>query len=201
MKKVTLDDCVTIVSGLPRSGTSLMMQMLRAGGLPLLSDNRRAADENNPRGYFEFEPVKRLRLDQTWLVGAQGRAVKIIHLLVRELPTDGRFHYRLLLMKRPLAEILASQRVMLERAGEPSADHAVLTKIYQSQLLQLEQWLARQPAFSYRLVDYHRLLTNALNVAEEVNTFLGGGLNVAAMAGAVDPTLCHQHSTDDSVKD
>jgi hypothetical protein len=108
-------DFITVVSGLPRSGTSLMMQMLAAGGLPPLTDNLRDADESNPRGYFEFDPVKRLRSDRSWLDQARGHAVKIIHVLVRELPADGQFHYRLLLMKRPMEEILASQRALLER--------------------------------------------------------------------------------------
>ena len=185
---------ITVVSGLPRSGTSLMMQMLSAGGLPLLSDNQRAADESNPRGYFEFEPVKRTRADQSWLGLAQGHAVKVIHFLLRELPTDGRFTYRVIFMKRPLAEILASQRVMLERQGKASADEAALTKIYQSQLLQVKEWLAAQPTFSFRSVDYHRALGNPLDVAEEINAFLGGDLDVAAMAGAVDATLYRQKS-------
>lgn len=191
-----LDDFVTVVSGLPRSGTSLMMQMLRTGGLPLLSDDRRPADESNPRGYFEFEPVKRLRTDQSWLGRARGHAVKVIHLLLRELPTDGRFTYRVIFMKRPLAEIIASQRAMLERQGKASADEAVLAKMYQSQLAQVEEWLSAQPAFSFRSIDYHRVLGNPLDLAEEINVFLGGDLDVAAMAGAVDPTLYHQRSAD-----
>jgi hypothetical protein len=93
------------------------MQMLAAGGLPPLTDNLRAADESNPRGYFEFDPVKRLRSDRSWLDQARGRAIKIVHLLVRELPADGQFNYRLLLMKRPFEEILASQRACWSAKG------------------------------------------------------------------------------------
>ena len=100
-----------------------------------------------------FEPVKRLRSDRSWLDQARGHAVKIIHVLVRELPADVQFHYRLLLMKRPMEEILASQRAMLERQDKASADDATLAKIFRSQL---EQWLAAQPAFSFLAVDYHR---------------------------------------------
>src|SRR6185295_16167693 len=121
---MSASDFVTVVSGLPRSGTSLMMQMLSAGGMSALTDEKRTADESNPRGYFEFEPVKRLRADQAWLGEARGRVVKIIHLLLRELPADGRLAYRVIFMKRPLDEILASQRVMLEREGKKSADAA-----------------------------------------------------------------------------
>ena len=101
---------LTIVSGLPRSGTSLMMQMLQAGGLPAFTDRVRSADESNPRGYFEFEPVKRLRTDRSWLPQARGHAIKIIHLLLRELPLDGSLVYRIVFMQRPLEEVLASQR-------------------------------------------------------------------------------------------
>jgi hypothetical protein len=183
---------ITIVSGLPRSITSLMMQMLAAGGLPPLTDNLRAADESNLRGYFEFEPVKRLRSDRSWLNQARGHAVKIIHVLVRELPVDGQFHYRLLLMKRPIEEILASQRAMLERQGKASADDATLAKIFRSQLEQLEQWLAAQSAFSFLAVDYHRVLKEPLDVAREVHAFLHQNLNLEAMAAAVDPALYHQ---------
>ncbi|MDP3613979.1 MAG: hypothetical protein Q8R98_19230, partial [Rubrivivax sp.] len=104
---------ITVVSGVPRSGTSLMMQMLHAGGLPVLSDGLRTADENNQRGYFEFEPVKRLRSDRSWLPQARGHAVKIIHLLLRELLLDGSVQDRIVLMLRPLDEVLASQRTML----------------------------------------------------------------------------------------
>ena len=185
-------DFITIVSGLPRSGTSLMMQMLAAGGIPPLTDNLRPADESNPRGYFEFEAVKRLRSDRSWLDQARGHAVKIIHALVRELPVDGQFHYRLVLMKRPIEEILASQRAMLEREGKTSADEATLAKIFRAQLDQLEKWLAEQPAFSFLAVDYHRLLKEPLAVAREVNAFLQQNLNLEAMAAVVDPALYHQ---------
>ncbi len=189
------NDSITVVSGLPRSGTSLMMQMLAAGGIPPLTDNLRAADESNPHGYFEFDPVKRLRSDRSWLDQARGRAVKIIHVLVRELPADGQFNYRLLLMKRPIEEILASQRAMLEREGKASADEATLAEIFQSQLEQLEQWLVAQPAFSFLAVDYHRVLKERLEIAREVNAFLQANLNLEAMAAAVDPVLYRQRRT------
>ena len=188
-------DFMAIVSGLPRSGTSLMMQMLAAGGVAPLTDDLRVPDENNPRGYLEFEPVKRLRADQSWLDQARGRAVKIIHLLVRELPTDGRFQYRVILMRRPVEEVLASQRVMLERQGKTSADNATLAKVYQSQLSQLEQWLGAHPCFTALSVNYHDLLENPRAAAEKIDLFLGGGLDIEAMIGTVDPTLHHQRGS------
>lgn len=185
-------DFITIVSGLPRSGTSLMMQMLVAGGMQPLMDELRAPDESNPRGYFEFELVKRLRVDQSWLDQARGCAVKIIHLLVRELPIDGRYQYRVILVKRPMEEVLASQRVMLEKQGKTSADAATLAKVYQNQLSQLEEWLSAQPHFTSLSANYHDLLENPRTAAEKIDIFLGGGLGIAAMIGAVDPTLHRQ---------
>ena len=186
------NDFITVVSGLPRSGTSLMMQMLAAGGVPPITDNIRRADSSNPRGYFEFEAVKKLRTDKSWLELARGHAVKIIHALVRELPTDGRFEYRVLLMKRPIEEVLASQRAMLARSGKSSGDDATLARVYGAQLQELEQWLATQRQFACLPVAHQRVLEEPLRVGGEINQFLGGKLDVDAMAAAVDPLLYRQ---------
>src|SRR4051812_38793856 len=181
---------ITVVSGLPRSGTSLMMQMLAAGGCPILSDNVRAPDDSNPRGYLELEAVKRLRTDQSWLSQAQGKAVKIIHLLLRELPVDDRFAYRVVFMNRPIDEVLSSQRRMLERQGKKSADSSSLKKIYESQLAQVRQWLAMQRSFGVHFVDYHALLKEPLQKAKEVSEFLTGlDLDALEMSKTVDLAL------------
>ena len=185
-------DFITIVSGLPRSGTSLMMQMLAAGGIPPLTDHLRVADESNPRGYFEFDAVKRLRSDHSWLDLARGHAVKIIHLLLRELPTDRGLQYRVIFMRRPLGEVLASQRAMLERQGKPAADDALLAKVFRGQLEQVEQWLATAPGFSVLHVEHHALFESAQSTAERVSEFLGGQLDVAAMLGVIEPALYRQ---------
>jgi hypothetical protein len=185
-------DFITIVSGLPRSGTSLMMQMLSAGGMSALTDEKRTADESNPRGYFEFEPVKRLRADQAWLDQARGRVVKIIHLLLRELPVDGRFAYRVIFMKRPLDEILASQRVMLEREGKKSADAAMLRKVFQQQMADTESFLSTHKSFSYLPVEYHDVVRAPLDSAREIQAFLGCDLDLEAVVRAVDPALYRQ---------
>ena len=171
-----------------------MMQMIDAGGLPALTDNLRAADESNPRGYLEFEAVKRLQSEKTWLEQGRGHVVKIIHLLLRELPTDGTYNYRVILMKRPIKEVLASQRAMLDRQGKPSADDATLEKIYLSQLKQVEAWLGAQSTFSFLAMEYHDVLTQPREAAAKINAFLGGRLNVDAMVQMVDPTLHHQRS-------
>ena len=183
------NNIVTVVSGLPRSGTSLMMQMLTAGGVPAMTDALRQADESNPRGYLEFEPVKRLRSDRSWLPQARGRAVKIIHFLLRELPTDGSLNYRVLLMKRPIDEVIASQGAMLQRDGKPSVDAAVLKKIYESQLAQTEQWLSEQMSCKLLPVNYHDVLRDPARIAETIAIFLELPLDRAAMQLAVDPAL------------
>lgn len=183
---------ITIVSGLARSGTSLMMQMLAAGGLPALADNLRPPDEDNPHGYFEFAPVKRLRQDSSWLIGAEGKAVKVIYLLLPDLPAT--YNYRIVLMKRPLPEVVASQRAMLQRAGRTGATipDESLAGIFQQQLTQLEGWLANQPHMTALAVEYHECLSRPASVARAVNQFLGGTLNEQAMAAVVNQTLYRQ---------
>ena len=108
-------DFVTVVSGAPRSGTSMMMRMLAVGGIAPLTDGVRVPDTDNPHGYYEYEPVKRTKADDSWLGQAAGRAVKMVHLLLRDLPADR--SYRVILMRRDLTEMVTSQRRMLERLG------------------------------------------------------------------------------------
>ncbi len=192
-------DFITIVSGLPRSGTSLMMQMLTAGGLPAMTDALRPADQSNPRGYLEFEPVKRLRADRSWLPDARGRVVKIIHLLLRELPTDGSLSYRVVFMKRPIDEVIASQRSMLQRDGKLSVDAAMLKKIYQGQLAQIEQWLSEQAAFKFLPVNYHDVLREPARTAETLSAFLELPLDQKAMPRAVDPALYRERSSETKI--
>jgi hypothetical protein len=187
-------DFITVVSGLPRSGTSLMMQMLHAGGMPVLTDGLRAADDNNPRGYLEYEAVKRLRSDSTWLPAARGHAVKIIHLLLRELLLDGTLQYRIIFMQRPLPEVLASQSAMLQRDGKTAANAAMLTKVFEGQLTQLHSWLAAQPSIRVLPVPYHQVVQQPHMVAEALNDFLGLALNITAMVNAVEPTLHRQRA-------
>ena len=188
-------DFVTVVSGLPRSGTSLMMQMLQAGGLPVLSDGLRPADASNPHGYFEFDTVKRLRSDNTWLPQARGHAVKIIHLLLRELRLDAALQYRIVFMQRPIDEVLASQRAMLQREGKAGADPAVLKKAFESQLAHLDTWLAAQANLAVTRVSYYQVTREPQAVAVALNTFLGLALDTAAMVRAVDPALHRQRGS------
>ena len=185
-------DFVTVVTGLPRSGTSLMMQMLSAGGIRPLTDQVRAPDESNPRGYFEFEPVKRLPADPCWLAQARGHAVKIIHVLVPHLPVDGTLRYRVILMRRDMQEILASQRAMLERQGKKSEDETLLVRAYRAQLSSLEEWLRTREQFSTLSIDHRDLIENPRAAAIEIDNFLDGGLDIEAMVHVVDPALYRQ---------
>jgi len=188
------DDCVTVVSGLPRSGTSLMMQMLQAGGLSLLTDERRAADKHNPRGYFEYEAVKNSRVDVSWLEQARGRAVKVIHLLLRHLPADR--PYRVIFMSRDVQEVVASQRAMLKERGRVGAQipDDKLAGVFEQQLLEVRGWLAARPNFRVLYVNYRDVLGDPFAAAQTIALFLGGKLNVSAMAGVVDRTLYRQRT-------
>jgi hypothetical protein len=188
---------VTVVSGLPRSGTSLMMQMLAAGGIPPWADEKRAADPSNPRGYLEFEAVKRLKTDRSWLPQVRGHAVKIIHLLLPELaaaPLDESglpLQFRVVMMRRPMAEVVASQRAMLARQNKPGATvpDAQLAQIFADQLVRVERWLEGREAFAVCTVSYPELIRQPEETAAHVNAFLGGGLDEPAMVCAVDPSL------------
>ena len=188
-------DAVTVVSGLPRSGTSLMMKVLKAGGMPVLTDAARAADDDNPRGYFEFEPVKLTKQDPSWLAAAGGKVVKMVHLLLPDLPPA--YAYRVVLMRRDLAEVLASQRKMLDRHGRRGAalPDDQLSRLYTGQLTRVKGWLASQPNFAVLEVSYNDLVSDPAGQAGAVNAFLGGTLNEAAMAAAVDPSLYRNRVT------
>jgi hypothetical protein len=189
-----MQEFITVVSGVPRSGTSLMMQMLHAGGMPALTDQIRAEDTSNPRGYFEYEPVKHLRTDRAWLPLARGRAVKIIHLLLRELPMDGTEQYRVVFMQRPWEEVLASQRVMLERLGRATADPEKLRRVFEEQTQQICSWLAVQPCVKLQKVEYHRAVSDPAAIATDLSAFLGMKLDLPACIAAVEPALHRQRT-------
>ena len=183
---------ITIVSGLPRSGTSLMMQMLQAGGLDVLDDGIRTADEDNPNGYLECEKVKNLRNDASWVASAKGKAAKIVSPLLQYLPPD---QYRIVFMERDLDEVLRSQAAMLDRSGKAGArlTDEQLKTVYEKQIVKARRWIqaGHLPVVTIR---YRDCIDSPRQVADEVNRFLGGGLDAAAMAGVVDPRLYRQRS-------
>ena len=180
---------ITIVSGLPRSGTSLMMQMLDAGGLPVLSDGERKADTDNPKGYFEWERIKQLPKDPGVIAEAEGKAVKVISQLMLSLPME--YEYRVIFMQRPLPEVLRSQDEMLRRRGnaESNIDTSAIEEAFQRHLVELNQWLAGKPNMEVSRVHYHRVLREPRPVSEEVAAFLKTPLDIAAMVRQVDGSL------------
>ncbi len=181
---------VVVVSGLPRSGTSMAMKMLAAGGLPLLSDGRRQADEDNPEGYFELEDVKTLSsgTPPEWLDLAAGRAVKVISHHLQFLPRDR--EYRVIFMRRRMGEILASQAAMLRRRDpKRNDDPGTLSLAYRDHLVHVRTVLELRPEFTVLELWYHEVIAEPLRAARRVASFLGLQLDVEAMARAVTPTL------------
>ena len=180
---------ITIVSGLPRSGTSLMMQMLEAGGLALLCDGERKADTDNPKGYLEWERIKQLPKDPSLIAEAEGKVVKVISQLILALPEG--HEYRVVFMQRPLPEVLKSQDEMLKRRGnvELIPDSSALEEHFQRHLIEVNRWLASKANINVLRVHYHRVLREPKAVAEETAAFLGAPLDVDAMVQPVDGSL------------
>ncbi len=181
-----------VVSGLPRSGTSMMMRMLHAGGMPLVQDDKRAADEDNPRGYFEDARVKKLKDDNGWLQDPTlaGQGVKIISLLLYNLP-PGRL-YRVIFMERRMEEVLASQKKMLERQGMGSdgIPDEIMDHKFRAHLSGLRGWIEENQDIMCLRVSYHDAVADPLACARRVAEFVDPlELDVDAMAGAVDPSL------------
>lgn len=184
-------DAITVVSGLPRSGTSMMMSMLEAGGIPVLSDGVRTADEDNPKGYFEFERIKKLKEDKGWLPDARGKVVKGISELLKHLPTDGTYTYKIIFMRRNIDEILTSQTKMLKRRGthDPSVEDEEIRRMFLVHLDRINDFLRINKCFDVLYVNYNVMLKEPEDRIAAVNEFLGGDLDTAAMAAVVDKSL------------
>ena len=181
---------IIVVSGLPRSGTSMMMQMLEAGGVEPMTDGLRTADESNPQGYYELEKVKDLEhaADKLWLRDARGRAVKIIAFLMRFLPET--FNYRVIFMHRRLDEVLASQTKMLAKLGETTeTEDPRMRELFADNLARTKSQLAYRPCFETLHVKYRDVIEDGPRHADELNRFLGGRLDTEAMAAVVNPEL------------
>ena len=171
----------------------MMMKMLEAGGLPPLTDYERTPDEDNPKGYYEFERVKKLKEgDYAWLPEAQGKAVKVISAFLEHLPGD--YRYRVLFMRRAMPQILASQREMLIRRGEPTdaVSDDRMAELFRRHVVRVEAWIAQQPNVDVVYVEYGKILSEPLREAERVNEFLDGTFDVDRMAEVVDPSLYRQ---------
>jgi len=185
---------ITIVSGLPRSGTSLMMQMLAAGGMPALTDGERHADADNPRGYFEWERIKLLPQQPDCVEEAEGKVVKVISQLLFALPA-GR-EYRIIFMQRPLEEVVASQTEMIRRRGTTGAalPPAALIAGLRAHLNQVNAWVRDRAGTSVHRVEHHDVLREPLRVSESIQQFLNWPLDVVAMSQQIDPSLYRQRT-------
>jgi len=185
---------ITIVAGLPRSGTSMMMQAIEAGGIPALKDGVRKNDEDNPKGYYEFEPVKKTKSDPSWLEQAKGKVVKMVYSLLYDLPDN--YEYRVVFLRREMEEVLSSQKKMLERSGRQGAKigDEKLAELFNAQLEKFHKWIADKTNFSIVLIDYKGMIEAPIEQAEKVNALLGNILNKEGFVSAVDPTLYRNRS-------
>ena len=193
LESIPESEIITIVSGLPRSGTSMLMQMIAAGGIEPLTDGKRAANDSNPRGYFEYEPATQLQRNRVWLPQAKGKVVKIVAQLLPFLPKEDAsgspLHYRVVFLERDLDEILMSQKSMLEREGRSDqAGQGDLGKAFRNQLLQVRQLLNHRemPAVE---IQYAAAVSNPPAAATKINAFLGGLQDETSMAAVVDRKL------------
>ncbi len=187
---------IPIVSGLPRSGTSLMMNMLAAGGLDVMTDQLRVADDDNPFGYFELEEVKQLiKGEHAWLAKSNGRVIKVISTLLPYLP-DG-YSYRIIFMRRAIEEVLASQRKMLINRGEnpDKVSDVQMADVFKMDLQRSERWINSQAHVTRLDIHYKQLIGQPRPLVSEINRFLGGELNEDKMLGAIDPSLYRHRSS------
>lgn len=168
----------------------MAMKMLEAGGLPIVTDGLRSADDANPKGYFEFEPVKGLDKggDTAWLADSRGKGVKIISFLLTHLPES--YDYRVVFMRRDLGEVVASQNQMLDSRGEErgAADDRT-AELYARHLEQVERFLRQRACFSVLMVDYAAVVADPAGQAARLQQFVGGSLDVARMAAVAEPAL------------
>jgi len=189
-RKQKYGEPVVIVSGLPRSGTSMMMKMLEAGGLAVQTDNIREADIDNPKGYYEDERVKDLEKveDKSWVQESRGKVLKVISFLLKDLPEDN--HYKVVFMRRNLQEIMASQNKMIDRLGsEDNTDDEQMLEIYRSHIATVKIMGRKLKNMDVMEIRYDDTISNPEHTATVVNDFLGGTLDTAAMKGVVDGSL------------
>ena len=181
---------VIVVSGLPRSGTSMMMKMLEAGGVSIMTDAIREADVDNPKGYYEYERVKHLEkeTDKSYVREARGKALKVISFLLKDLPDDN--YYRVIFMRRHLDEVIDSQNKMLDRRGEESIqERETMAEAYRNHLAGVKILVRKRSNFDMLEFRYDEAVKNPREAARAVNAFLGGALDEGAMTAVIDGEL------------
>jgi hypothetical protein len=184
---------IIVVSGLPRSGTSLMMQMLDRGGVEVVTDVIREADIDNPHGYYEFERVKKIKDDASWVPAMRGKAVKMVSQLLYDLPFSEK--YLVIFMDRDLDEVILSQEKMLARLDRSAAPRDQIKRAFTRHLEWLRKWLAAQRHIEVLDVRYSELIARPEEQAARVNSFLAGRADLRAMLGAIDPSLYRNRKT------
>ncbi len=184
-----MNNYIYIVSGLPRTGTSMMMKMLAAGGVEVVTDSIRESDIDNPRGYYEYEKVKTIKEDKSWLKDLPGKAVKMVSKLLYELPKD--YQYKIIFMERDLQEVLASQKKMLRRKGkkQPAVDEDTMQKYYENHLAKIHNWLSNQGNMDVLRVNYNKLMENPYNYQSEFDKFYANNIDVEKMFNIIDQNL------------
>jgi hypothetical protein len=188
--KQNYGEAIIVVSGLPRSGTSMMMKMLDAAGIPIMTDAIRTADVDNPKGYFEYERVKDLEKehDRSWVREARGKALKVISWLLKDLPDDNAYH--IIFMRRDIDEVLASQNKMLVNRGEKDeSDDALMADAYRSHLASVRLMAKKKPNWRLIEIRYDQSIRDPAGVARLVNGFLGDRYDEQRMVAAVDEKL------------
>lgn len=188
------EPAIILVSGLPRSGTSMMMQMLEAGGIELIVDHIRKADEDNTKGYYEFEKIKQLEKDSLWLKNTYGKAVKVISMLLYQLPMDKK--YKIIFMTRKMDEVLASQNKMLKRRGQPadSVDDQVMAEKFNKHLSKIFKWLNKQKNMETIFISYNDVISNPMEQSKKINLFLGDKMKIDEMVNVIDDFLYRQRN-------
>ena len=176
---------IIIVSGLPRSGTSMMMKMLLSGGIEVYHDNLRKPDNNNPEGYFEHIAVKNLQKDNSFLINADGKAIKIVSHLLYNLPDD--YFYKIIYMRRNMTEVLKSQQIMLGK--DPSVISASVANAFTKEIEKVDVWANKEPNVDILYINYAEIISNAAKQAEIIQIFLNQKLDIPNMVKAVNPEL------------
>jgi hypothetical protein len=189
---------IVVVSGLPRSGTSMLMKMLDAGGMEIMTDSERVADIDNPKGYFEYERVKDLEreTDKSYIREGRGKVLKVISFLIKDLPDDN--DYRVIFMRRHLDEVIASQNKMIQRLGteDSTAAEEAMKEAYRNDIVRTRLLCKKRPNFELIEVHYKNTIEDPAATAKRVNAFVGGHLDEAAMREAVDSNLYRNRADD-----
>ena len=187
--------CIYIVTGLPRSGTPMMMKMFDAGGIKPISDGLRQADIDNPNGYYELEAVKDIKTDVSWLEDAPGKVVKMVSMLLFNLPST--YEYKIVFMRRKMAEIIASQNRMLTRLGEKAEKNdEEMGKLYELHLAEIIDWLSKKSNIKFVEINYNQIMIDPLRELNRLVPLCEDQLNIDEMAKVVNASLYRQRGAD-----